>query len=233
MVQTLPIAGVSQAKAARIAGFLWVLTMATSIVGTEGAFGKLIVRGDVAATAQNIIEGESLFRIGVASMVFTSVAVLVLIWAFYVLLEPVNRSLALLGVFFRLIESALTFVAPVIQLVALKYLGQAEYLKAFEPDQLYALMNISMSTYGTMLYTGFICLGLGSTVFAWLFLKSGYVPKAFAYLGIVASVLLSVGSFIVILRPELNSFFYPYGMVPMFFYEVGLGFWLWIKGAKV
>jgi hypothetical protein len=74
---------------------------------------------------------------------------------------------------------------------------------------------------------------LGSAVFAYLFLISGYVPKVFAWLGIIASALLTVGSFLVIIFPDTRSLVYPYGMVPMFLYEVGLGLWLWIKGVKL
>ncbi len=36
-----------------------------------------------------------------------------------------------------------------------------------------------------------------------------------------------------VIFPELRTLVYPYGMVPMFFYEVGLGFWLLIKGVKL
>jgi hypothetical protein len=122
---------------------------------------------------------------------------------------------------------------PIQQLVTLKYLSSAAYLKAFEPDQLYALANLSMSTYGSGVYVGFICLGLGSILFAYLFLKSGYVPQAFAWLGIFASALMILGSFVVIIFPDIRSLVYPYGMVPMFLYEVGFGFWLWIKGVKL
>ena len=223
----------TQAKAARLAGFLWVFTMVTSMLAELYCFSPLIVSGDVAQTSINIMANETTFRVGIASMLFTSIAVVVLIWAFYILLSPVNKNLALIAVLLRMAETIIICVAPINQLVALKYLGSAKYLKAFEPDQLYALTNISMSTYGSSLYVGFVCLGLGSTVFAYLFYKSGYVPKAFAAWGIFSSLLLGLGSFSIIIFPELRNLVYPYGMVPMFFYEVGLGFWLWIKGARL
>ena len=224
---------ITQAKAARLAGFLWVLTMATSMFATLYGFSRNVVAGDVAKTAANIMANETSFRVGVASMLFTTLGVMVLIWAFYILLKPVNRELALLALLFRIGEAVILCIVPIQQLVTLKYLANSDYLKAFEPDQLYALANISMSTYGSGVYVGFICLGLGSIVFAYLFLISGYVPKGFAWLGIFASILLTLGSFFVIIFPDIRTLVYPYGMMPMFFYEVGLGFWLWIKGAKL
>jgi hypothetical protein len=223
----------TQAKAARLAGFLWVLTMITSMVATLYGFSRHVVAGDVAKTAANIMANETSFRAGIAIFLFTSLGVIVLIWAFYILLRPVNRELALIALLFRLAECVILCIMPIQQLVTLKYLSNATYLKVFEPDQLYALANLSMSTYGSGVYVGFVCLGLGSIVFAYLFLKSGYVPKAFAWLGIFASVLLALGSFAVIVFPDIRWLVYPYGMVPMFLYEVGFGFWLWIKGVKI
>ena len=223
----------TQAKAARLAGFLWVLTMATSIFATMYCFSRHVVVGDVTKTAANIIANETTFRVGIATMLLTSLGVIVLIWAFYILLKPVNRELALLAVLFRIGEAIILCMMPIQQLVTLKYLGNANHLKAFEPDQLNALANISMSTYGSGVYVGFICLGLGSIIFAYLFLKSGYVPSAFAWLGIFASVLLTLGSFFLIIFPAIRTIVYPYGMLPMFFYEIGLGFWLWIKGVRL
>lgn len=230
---TYPVRGITQQQAAKLAGFLWVLTMATSIFATFYGFASQIVPGDIAKTMSNIVMNESTFRIGIVSMLFTSLAVVVLVWAFYVVLKPVNNELAMLGVFWRLTETALLCVGPVSQIVVLKYLSGARYLQAFEQDQLNALAYVSMSTYDSSAYVGFICLGLGSTVFAYLFLKSGYVPKGFTILGIFASLLLSLGSIGVILSPSLRSLVFPYGMIPMFFYEVGFGFWLWFKGIRI
>lgn len=224
---------ITQAKAARLAGFLWVLTMATSMFATLYGFSRHVVRGDVAQTANNIIANETSFRIGIAGMLFTSIGVIVLIWAFYTLLKPVNRELALLAVLCRMAETIILCIVPIHQLTTLKYLSNVNYLKAFEPDQLHALANISMGTYSSGVYVGFICLGLGSLVFAYLLLKSGYVPKVFAWLGIFASALMALGSFTIIIFPAISKLLYPYGMVPMFFYEVGLGLWLWIKGARL
>ena len=79
---------------------------------------------------------------------------------------------------------------------------------------------------------GFIPLGLGSAVFAYLFLRSHFVPRALAAWGIFASLLLSTYSFGVVLFPATRDFFYA-AMVPMFLYEVGLGFWLLVKGVNV
>jgi hypothetical protein len=78
---------------------------------------------------------------------------------------------------------------------------------------------------------GFILLGLGSTVFACLLLKSRYVPRALAVLGIVSSLVLAVVTLAIIVFPGLGALGLTY-MMPMGVYEVGLGLWLLIKGIQ-
>ena len=80
--------------------------------------------------------------------------------------------------------------------------------------------------------TGFVLLGLGSAVFAWLFYKSRYIPRLLAGWGVFASLLLSLYAFTVIVFPKAAALqILP--MLPMGIYEVGLGFWLLVKGAKL
>ena len=78
---------------------------------------------------------------------------------------------------------------------------------------------------------GFVLLGLGSAVYAYLLLKSRYVPKALAVLGIFSSLLLSLGTLAIMVFPGLGAMGMSY-MMPMGLYEVGLGFWLLIKGLQ-
>jgi hypothetical protein len=72
---------------------------------------------------------------------------------------------------------------------------------------------------------------LGSTVFAYLLLKSRYVPKAIAAWGIFSSLVLAVVTLAIIVFPGLGALELTY-MMPMGLYEVGLGLWLLIKGIQ-
>jgi hypothetical protein len=205
--------------------------MATGIFGELFARGRLIVREDAARTAENIIGAEGLFRLSIVTDLVTYILVMVLTWALYVLLRPVNRNLALLGAFFRLSELAVLCLATVNSLVVLRLLGGAAYLKTFEPGQLRSLVMLAYDTQGLGMSVGFVLLGLGSSVFAYLLLKSGYVPKTLAGLGIIGALLLSIGTLAIIIFPGLGAMGMAY-MMPMGLYEVGLGFWLLIKGIR-
>jgi hypothetical protein len=76
-----------------------------------------------------------------------------------------------------------------------------------------------------------VFLGLGSTVFSYLWLKSRYVPRVIAGWGIFASLVLAFGTIAVMLFPRLSAMGMAH-MAPMFFYEVGLGLWLVVKGIR-
>ncbi len=222
----------SQARAARIAGALYLVQMATAIFGESFVRGSLIVPGDATRTAENIIESERLFRVGIATDILTYVAVLSLVWALYVLLRPVNRNLALLAVLLRLLELATHLAATLFSLVAVTYLGGADHLKSFEPAQLHSLARVAITAQATGLSVGFMLVGLGSSVFAYLLLKSRDVPRVLAAWGIFSSLLLAAYAITFIVYPPLTSIWIAW-MIPMGIYEIGLGFWLLIKGADL
>jgi hypothetical protein len=100
-------------KAAKLAGLLYLVAMATGLFAEFYVHfpTSLIVSGDAAKTAGNILANERLYRIGIANNIITFVIDVALIWALYILLRPVNRNLALLAVFFRLVETTIACVA--------------------------------------------------------------------------------------------------------------------------
>src|SRR5687768_1247234 len=193
----------AQRTAAKIIGIIYPIQMATGIFGEVFVRGQLIARGDPTKTAENIVASEQLFRLSIAGDLITYILVMVLTWAFYVLLRPVNRHLALLGAFFRLSELAVLCIATVNSLVVLRLLSGASYLKSFDPNQLHSLVMLAYHTQGQGMIIGFILLGLGSSIFAYLLLRSGYVPKGLAILGVFAALLLALGSLVIIVFPGL------------------------------
>src|SRR5450432_3448156 len=126
----------TQIKAARLAGLLYLVAMATGLFAEFYVHfpSSLIVSGDAAKTAANIMANERLYRIGIANNIITFVIDVVLIWALYILLRPVNRNLALLAVFFRLVETTMACVAIINYYVALQFVSDADHLKAFDTN---------------------------------------------------------------------------------------------------
>jgi hypothetical protein len=107
------------------------------------------------------------------------------------------------------------------------------YLQAFSADQLQALARVSIGAYGAGLNVAFVFLGLGSTVFGYLWFKSNYVPRALGALGVFASFLLATGSLAFIVFPGLTKILLPAYFAPIFVFEVTMGFLLLFKGLPL
>ena len=221
-----------QRSAAKVAGLVYLIAMATSIFAELYARGPLIVRGDAMQTAINIAASERLFRIGSVIHLITFASDAVLAVALYVVLRPICRNLALLGAAWRLVDCAVLAVNMLNDFVVLQLLSGADYLRAFDTKQLQALARLFYSVEGAGFQIGFLFLGLGSAVFSYLWLKSRYVPRALAALGIFASLVLAIVTLTVMVFPRLGAVLGLAYMGPMFIYEVGLGLWLLVKGIR-
>jgi hypothetical protein len=217
---------------ARIIGFSYVFALAPAIFAEFYVGGKLI-SSDAIVTAQNIIAHERLFRLGLASNLLVFAADILLVTALYVVLERVNRRLALLAAFFRLIETTILIVAVLNDFYVLRLLSGSTYLSALSSDTLAALARLSIGAHGSTYGVGLLLFGFGSPVFCYLWLKSGYVPRTLAIWGLIASVWVGICSFSFVVFPELTRVLTVgwYGG-PIFLFELTMGFWLLLKGIR-
>jgi hypothetical protein len=222
----------SQRKAARVAGLTYLIAMATSVFAELIARAPLIVRGDAMQTAINIAASERLFRIGSVIHLLTFASDAVLAVALYTVLKPINRNLALLGAFWRLADCAILAVNMLNDFVVLRLVTGTDYLRVFDLKQLQALARLSYSVEAAGFQIGFVFLGLGSTVFSFLWLESRYIPRAVAAWGIFASLVLAIVTLTIMVFPHVGDIMGLTYMTPMFFYEVGLGLWLLAKGIR-
>jgi hypothetical protein len=220
----------SQRKAARVVGFAYLSAMVVAVFAEFYVRGHLVVANNAVETARNIMAHERLFRVGIASNLSVSAIDLALIAALYVVLKPVNQNLALFAVFLRLVETSVSAAMTLSDFDVLRLLSGADYLRVFETDRLQALARLSLSAHGAGNTVVFVFLGLGSTVFSYLWFKANYIPRALAALGVFGSLLLAAGPFTFIIYPSLTGIFSPWYMAPIGVFEVTMGFWLLFKG---
>jgi hypothetical protein len=221
----------SQRKAATVVGFSYLLALPPAIFAEFYVRSHLIAFGNVAQTAQNIMTHGRLFRLGIASNLMVFAVDVVLIMALCEVLMPVNRSLALLATGWGLIETATLVVVTLSDLEVLRILSGADYLHAFEANQVQALARLSLSAHADTYNVGLVLAGLRSTAFCFLWFKSGFIPKALAGWGMVGSFLMGACAFSFIIFPEFAKVIPVeiYG-APIFFFELTMGFWLLVKG---
>ena len=217
----------------RIGGVLYLIIIVIGIFGEAFVRGRLIVSGDAAATAANIRSLEWLWRFSIAAEFFLLICAVALTLIFFVLLRPVSRDLALLAVFFNLVSIAVEAAITLYLLGALFPLGNAEFLRAFEPDQLYAMTSLAvkLQSYGfgvSLIFFGCECLILGYLIF-----RSGYLPKALGILMQIAGLCYLTNSFALLLAPSFADRIFPAILIPAFVGEASLCLWLLVKGVNV
>jgi hypothetical protein len=136
----------AQRTAARVAGFAYLITFASVVYVNFRIHDRLIVEGNAAETARNILAHERLFRVGIAGDLIYCAGVVVLLTALYVILKPVNRGLALLAAFWRFVWVLMWLVMTLNLFDALRLLSGADYLRAFEAERLQALARFYLGT---------------------------------------------------------------------------------------
>jgi hypothetical protein len=223
----------SQRTAAKVAGWSGLLTFAIVVFGNFVLLSPLLVPGNAAATAQNIVAHETQFRLTVVCFLTYSLGVLVLLSALYVILKPVHPGLALVGALSRLVFALLWLLSTLNMLSALRLLSNANYLQVFEPDRLQVLAKLYLNANFDDYYVGLPFFGLAATICAWLWLKSNYIPKGLAIFGAIASAWCVLCAFVFLIFPHFNKIVNDWWFdFPMGVFELVLSFWLLFKGLS-
>jgi len=223
------IADISLRQAAIVAG---VGLLAMAILAPFAEFSvrqSLIVPGDAATTANNILANESLFRIAICVYLIVAILDIVVAWGLYVFLKPANKSLSLLAAWFRVVYAGILAMVLINFVIALQLLSGADYLSVFETDQLHAQAMLFLNAFDYGWNIGLAIFGLHLLVLGYVVFRSGYVPKILGILLVIAGFGYLIDSFGKLLSANYNVDI----AVFTFIGEVVLIFWLFIKGARI
>src|SRR2546421_126315 len=223
----------AQRTAAKVAGIAGLLAFVLVVFGNYVLLGPLIIPRNAVDTARNILAHQTQFRLALICFITYGIGAIVLATALYVILAPVNRGLALAGALFRLVFAILWLIAPLNSLAALRLLGDAPYLKIFEPERLQALARVQIAASFDDYYVGLPFFGLAATVCAWLWLKSNYIPKGLSIFGVISSAWCVFCAAVYLIFPDFNKTVNDYIFdSPMALFELALSFWLLFKGLS-
>ena len=219
-------------RTARVAGLLYVL------MGLPAPFSliyiprTLIVPGNATATANNILAHEMLFRVGIVSVLISSVAFILLAMALYRLLSGVNKTHASLMVSLVLVSVAIAFLNEVNNIAALTLARGADFLSVFDKPQRDALAMLFLGLHRQGLAVDEIFWGLWLFPFGVLVMRSGFLPRILGLLLIVncfAYVAASLTSLLLLSYAGVVS----RAILPALLGELWIMLWLLIKGANV
>lgn len=217
-------------KTARMAGFFYLAFIVT-LTFASSVRSQLIVYGDAAATANNIMASQWLFRVGFISEVLSAVLFFLAAWALYVLLAPVDNHLALLFVSLNLGGVAIQCLSALGQFAALLILSGGDYLKVFQADQLQALAMLFLNLQRNGFIVAQVFFAAWLLPLGYLVFKSGLLPRILGILLIVDFFGVLIWFFQFFLFPGYEVIVYP-GLAESFVAEFSLTLWLLIKGAR-
>src|SRR5438445_8077180 len=124
---------------ARITGALYLLTILTGIFAQGFVSGRLVVDGDAAATATNILTHRFLFELGFTVYLIEMACQIAITALFYDLLKPAGRSVSLVAAYLGLTGCVIKTLSRLFFITPLFILGGAHYLSVFSTQQLQAL----------------------------------------------------------------------------------------------
>ena len=193
---------------------------------------KLVVRGDPAATAANILGSEGWFRLGLTADLVGILFFVGAMLCLYELLRPVNRSLALLLLCFSLIGSAIQALDSLQALAALLVLKGGSGLPALAGGQAQALAYLFLRLHTLAYDLALVFFGCSTALMGCLVLRSTFLPRIFGVLLAVDGAAYLVFSLATFLSPPVATRLYPY--VPFATALLGeppLMLWLIIRGV--
>lgn len=190
---------------ARIAGLFYLLTILTGVFAQGFVAAKLVVSGDAAATATNILTHKSLFQVGFTVYLVEMACQITMTALFYDLLKPVSKSVSLLVAFLGLAGCVIKTLSRLFYLAPLLILGGAHYLSVFNPEQLQALalLFLTVNDQGAGIALAFF--GFAALLKGYLIVRSTFLPRILGVLSVLAGLGL-----LTFLSPPLGSRLFPY-----------------------
>jgi hypothetical protein len=189
--------------------------------------GRLVVPGNAAATATNILAHEPLFWLGFTSALVNVACQVALAALFYNLFAPVNRSLSLLASFFLLMECAVLAFASLLQLAPLVVLKAGSDLRPLNVEHVRAAVllffDLNTQAFGiSLVFFGCFCVLIGYLTF-----RSTFLPRILGVLYALAGL-----GYLTLLAPPLANDLSPFNLAPAAIAEPAMILWLLIVGVN-
>ena len=214
---------------ARIAGALYLITIVLGAAEELLIRGRIFVPKDAVATAANLRSMEFLWRVALLSVGLSWIAIGILAYALYVVLEPVNKRLAQLALVLRLGASFVGAASLMFRVAQARLYSASATEGLFTTEQLRMLAAVIQQGANAGITTSWMFMGAGYLLFFVLFLRSRYLPRALAGFGIFTSALLVALAAATFVFPERANELKLFA-VPALLVEVATALWLLFKG---
>jgi hypothetical protein len=234
----------SQRKAARAAGLAFLISFAL-LAYSEFGIRRSLLSGDpilglvnAAETSRNILAQPSLFRLNIVLILSWCVGMTVVLAAFYVILRPFGRTIALVAAVSQALFAGAWALGAAKLLETLRLLNGIGELRTFTEGQLQALASLPLSIFWDHYYIGLLFWAVSTTLFSYLWLKSRHIPRALAVFGIVSgalATLCALSAFATIADPSFSSDANPWWLMldsPLAIFQTALSVLLLVRPLR-
>jgi hypothetical protein len=225
-------------RAAKAAGLAYLISFAAIGYVNFGIHSRLFSGDppnyglvDATETSRNILADLPLFRLSIALLLSYCVGVAVVLAAFYLILRPFGQMVAVVAAALRVLLAGAWAVGTAQFFETMRLLKGGSSLGVFSEDQLQALASLTPSGFWDHYYIAMFFWGLSTTLFSYLWLKSRYIPRAFAAFGFASGVLATLCALTYIVYWNTPAFenFWALLDTPLVIFEVGLSVLLLAK----
>lgn len=215
---------------ARLGGLLYLLIIIL------GAVGQLVIRGtvvtpDAASTYQNLLAEDTRWRVGIGVDLVMHLLDIPLMVILFRLLKRVNKYLALLGVLFNVIQTAVLVVNKITLIIPTVLMNNPTYLAAFTEEQIHAQVYLFAEIHNYGFGLGLIFFGFACLTYGYLLFKSEYFPKLLGVLVANAGLCYLINSGVLIAAPQYSGDVLPVLLFSLIG-ELSFSLWLIVKGVK-
>jgi len=214
---------------ARMAGVIALITTTSGFAAFVR--GSLIVYGDAAATAHNILAHELLFRLAFIGDVIAFLYILYTL-LLYNLFKPVDERVSLLAAIVSLVGCTIGALVSVLELAPLVILRGAQSWRAFSMEQLQALALMSLRLHDDGYTVSMVFFGSYNLLIGYLIFRSTFIPRILGVLLAVSGLCYLVNCFANFISPAFAAHLVPYILIPGAA-ELLLAVWLVVMGVNI
>lgn len=226
------VSDISQQQAVKYLRIMYPIWAVVGLFSLMYVPNTIIVAGDVAKTASNIVDNELLFSMGFVGSLITQLIHIFVVLILYKLFKSVNKDHAAFLVVLGLVGVPISMLNTLNRIAAMMLASGPDYLNALTQEQLHALMMFFLNLNQQGIYIATVFWGLWLLPLGYLIKISGYFPKIIGTVVILGGIGYTLEPFVRFLLPTYSATIVPLLYILTMGELIFMG-WVVLKGAKL